>query len=135
MTYFYTLMNFSSKRDELFRTYQDFTEVPHHKVLKHGSTRWLSLEKCVDRTLEQWPALTSYFLSEADNNKAQKIQERLLDHEMKLYFMFLHVQLPIFNKFNLLFQVRSRFLSTKSFAQNMQHQIKQDQFSKLHNKA
>ena len=99
------IINFSSKRDELFRTYQEFTEVPTHKVLKHGSTRWLSLEKCVNRTLEQWPALTSYFLSEADNLKAQKIQERLVDHEMKLYFMFLQVQLPIFNKFNLLFQV------------------------------
>ena len=84
--------------------------MPTHRVLKHGSTRWLSLERCIDRTLEQWPALTSYFTSEADNRTAEKIQERLADHEMKLYFLFLQVQLPIFNKFNLLFQVFALFI-------------------------
>ena len=34
------------------------------KIVKHVSTRWLSLEKCIGRLLQQWPALLQYFESE-----------------------------------------------------------------------
>ena len=33
------------------------------KVIYHISTRWLSLGKCLERTLIQWYPLKSYFMS------------------------------------------------------------------------
>ena len=36
------------------------------KVIKHVSTRWLSLGKCLERTLKQWDSLESCFLSNFD---------------------------------------------------------------------
>ena len=36
------------------------------KVIKHVSARWLKLRKCLDRTLTQWDALKSYFVSNFD---------------------------------------------------------------------
>ena len=32
------------------------------KFIKHVSTHWLSLGKCLDRTLTQWDTLQSYFV-------------------------------------------------------------------------
>ena len=36
----------------------------YRRVLKHVSTRWLSLEMVIERTLRQYDGLKSYFLSE-----------------------------------------------------------------------
>ena len=33
------------------------------KVINHFSTMWLSLEKCLERTLMQWDSLELHFLS------------------------------------------------------------------------
>ena len=59
----------SCKRIEIFREFQDFTGVDFQKILKHCSTRWLSLLKCIQRILGQWPALQSYFSSHEDVEK------------------------------------------------------------------
>lgn len=39
----------------------NFTDTPKEVITKHISTRWLSLQKCVDRILSHWNALQSYF--------------------------------------------------------------------------
>ena len=54
----------SSKRKQGLKEFQDLCGVEMRKIVKHGSTRWLSLEKCVARLLQQWPALLQYFESE-----------------------------------------------------------------------
>ena len=36
------------------------------KVINHVSTRWLSLGKCLERTLMEWDPLESYLLSNFD---------------------------------------------------------------------
>ena len=36
------------------------------QLIKHVSTRWPSLGKCLERTLKQWDCLESYFLSYFD---------------------------------------------------------------------
>ncbi|XP_056003345.1 uncharacterized protein LOC125662754 isoform X2 [Ostrea edulis] len=77
------------------------------KILKHCSTRWLSLERCVQRTLQRWPALKSYFQSHAECEKPGRINrcmEVLISDEMWLYFAFLEFVLPILNDFNVMFQ-------------------------------
>ena len=103
----------SSKRKEEFKEYEEFTGVDHAKILKHCETRWLSLERCVNRTLQQWPALKSYFLSHDDVEKpgrVKRIAEHLDSAEMKLYFHFLTFILEPLNEFNTLFQADANLL-------------------------
>lgn len=48
------------KRYRNFLEFQVFVESKPHKLLKAGQTRWLSLEMCVNRLLEQYDALCSF---------------------------------------------------------------------------
>ena len=59
-------------------------------VLKHCTTRWLSLERAVKRLLHLRPALHAYFDREAEvgNDRARKIAEKLASDETKLYVSF-----------------------------------------------
>lgn len=54
----------STKRKGVLADYYQFCDVEYRKILKHVSTRWLSLETAIDRCLRQYPGLKSYFLSE-----------------------------------------------------------------------
>ena len=54
----------SSKRKNGLADYCGFCDIEYRKVLKHISTRWLSLELAVERTLRQYQGLKSYFLSQ-----------------------------------------------------------------------
>ena len=99
---------FSAKRKEEYKDFQLFTDVDSLKILKHVSTRWLSLENCVNRFLNQWSALQSYFDSHVDSEKPGKIKrcaERLKDPCMKLHYHFLAYALHRLNKFNTELQV------------------------------
>ena len=50
----------SVKRKATLREYMEFTNTDVKKVIKHVTTRWLSLGKSVDRTLVQWEALRPF---------------------------------------------------------------------------
>ena len=39
----------------------EFSEIRPMKLLKHCTTSWLSLEHCIKRVIDQWPALFAYF--------------------------------------------------------------------------
>ena len=54
----------STKRKNELMDYCTFCDTQYRKVLKHISTRWLSLELAIDRTLRVYSGLKSYFLSE-----------------------------------------------------------------------
>ena len=99
----------SSKRKQLYQQeFLEFTDTEPLKILKHCSTRWLSLQKCVSRLLQQWPALQSYFSSHDDSEKpgrVQKIKDWMNNPEMFLYYQFLSFILPVLNEFNTTFQV------------------------------
>ncbi|KAL5012296.1 hypothetical protein ScPMuIL_010847 [Solemya velum] len=97
----------SSVRKENFKEFQEFTDTVPEKILKHATTRWLSLEKCIQRTLTQWPALQSYFSSNADAEKPGKVKlmrDFFESHEARLYCLFLEFILAPLNEFNILFQ-------------------------------
>ena len=63
-------------------------EIRPLRVLKHCSTHWLSLERCVKRLLEQWPALDMYFDQqegiEPNNARVVRVAQQLRDPEVKL---------------------------------------------------
>ncbi|KAH3725420.1 hypothetical protein DPMN_051253 [Dreissena polymorpha] len=92
---------------------KDFTTMDNYKLVCHCGTRWLSsLQSCVERFLQHWPALTAYFQSNNDAEKpgsrvagfAQNLQDPLL----ALNFRFLAFILDPLNTFNTKFQVTRR---------------------------
>lgn len=102
------ILCFSAKRKEEFKEFCIFTDIDFLTILKHCSTRWLSLQRSVARTLELWPALKSYFLSHKESDKpgrVQKVAEYFASEEMHMYFMLLDYVLPSLNEFNTAFQV------------------------------
>jgi hypothetical protein len=54
------------KRKEVLREPLVFCNTEIRKVLKHVSPRWLSLHKRLERILNLWEGLKSYFLSNYD---------------------------------------------------------------------
>ncbi|XP_060586608.1 uncharacterized protein LOC132742270 isoform X2 [Ruditapes philippinarum] len=77
------------------------------KIVKHCATRWLSLEKCVKRVLQQWPALCSYFQPHEDNEKpgrVKRIADSLTDPLTWLIFSYLDHIIPLMTDFNTAFQ-------------------------------
>lgn len=80
----------------IFENYQVFTESKPHKLLKAGQTRWLSLELCVNRLLEQYESLLSYFRSTDETSAmVQRILTALEKPVTKAYLMFLSDSLVI----------------------------------------
>ena len=82
--------------------------------IKHVSTRWLSLGKCLERTLKQWDSLESYFLSyfdlqddpEADGktNQETRLEKAFTTPLTKLHAMFVQSVMPVFDSFNAFLQ-------------------------------
>lgn len=64
----------SSNRKEKYKEFLDFTDTEPSKIIKHSSSRWLSLEKCVNRLLDHWTALQSYFNSHDDVEKPGRVK-------------------------------------------------------------
>lgn len=54
----------STKRKANLQSYCVFCDTSYREIIKHVSTRWLSLEKAIDRVLQQYEALSSYFISQ-----------------------------------------------------------------------
>ena len=53
--------HYSPKRVNQLQSFQEWLEVDAHKILKKVDTRWLSLQACTNRILEQYAPLLSYF--------------------------------------------------------------------------
>ena len=91
----------SAKRIRMFEQFQQFVETKPHKLLKSSQTRWLSLEACVNRLIEQYDALLSYFRStEEDSATVRRISAVLEKPLTKAYLLFLSNALPVINYFN-----------------------------------
>ena len=97
----------SSVRQENLNLFNEFLTVEPLKLLKPCQTRWLSLEMCVCRILSQWDRLVPFFDSVADS-QAKAVRKRLTPVS-KLYLSFLQATLPLFNRFNQMFQVHTLF--------------------------
>ena len=54
----------STKQKGILADYVEFSDLEYSKILKHVSTRRLSLERCVERILQKYEGFKSYFLSE-----------------------------------------------------------------------
>ena len=87
--------------------YAEFCCVEFKCILKHCETRWLSLRRAINRTLEMWDPLLSYFTSHVDVEKPGKVRTifTLMSRpSTKLWLCFLSNVLAVFDRFNTFFQ-------------------------------
>ena len=98
---------FSAKWRELLHEFQEFADVEHLEIIKHCQTRWLSLQRVVERVVNQYPALSAYFASVdgGDTVRLKRLVAYFKDPYSKLIRLFLQFILPILTEFNKLFQV------------------------------
>ena len=99
----WTYFAMSGARCENYQLFCKFTDIEPMRLLKPAQTRWLSLEGCVSRVLAQWENLVAFFNSSSDK-QAKSIKKRLTPQN-RLYLMFLDSTLPLFNRFDKMFQV------------------------------
>ena len=95
----------STKRKAGLEEYCVFCDTAYKNIISHVSTRWLSLEKVIDRSLELYAPLTSYFQSAGGSEARFKRLEKLFAKPMtQIYLLFLQSAIPLFTKLNLLLQ-------------------------------
>ncbi|CAB3980774.1 Hypothetical predicted protein [Paramuricea clavata] len=110
----------SSKRQDAYRDFQEFFNVEPRQLLSPGQTRWLSLEACVNRILEQYLALQHYFVLTANEDPTHlndRIVKSLHNKFTLAYLEFLSYQLQRFNVFNCLYQ------SERPLLQNLKDEV------------
>lgn len=108
---------YSAKRWEQFREIQaEFEEIKPLRVLKHSTTRWLSLLRCLHRLLGQWPALHAYFdrvaEEEQNNDRVQRVASNLSSLQTRLICRFVLYALQALNKFTTIFQTHASRIGT-----------------------
>ncbi|XP_060858585.1 uncharacterized protein LOC132935958 [Metopolophium dirhodum] len=110
----FNFFSHSSKRQSQYIEFQNFFNISVHKLLHPSQTRWLSLFAVVQRILEQWMALHSYFNEKWFSEKlvaAENIYTQLNDPFTKMYFFFLEWVLPKFSALNQYFQTEQVVLN------------------------
>ena len=95
----------STKSKGVLAEYMEFCDQEYGKILKHSSTRWLSLERCVERTITKYAGLKSYFLSEnfADV-RFQRLHKAFENPLTEVVLYFHNASIPLFTNFNKLLQ-------------------------------
>ena len=101
----YAYLDKSSKRLASLESWQKIYDVEHHKILKHVSTRWLSVGKCVDHILLNWEALKKFFKDEVKTGTSASKKLEMLESfygspTNRLYCLFLQEVLKIFDGVN-----------------------------------
>ena len=89
----------------MYKEYCSFCDTEYRKIIKHVSTRWLSLQRAIERVLKQFNGLRSYFLSEACSEaRFVRLKGIFSNTITEVYLLFFHSVLSVFNCFNLLLQ-------------------------------
>ena len=91
----------STKRKNGLQSYCVFCDQDYRSIVKHVTTRWLSLERAVERTLKQYPSLQSYFMSESESQpRFQRLQVLFADPMTEVYLLFFQSLMPCFSHAN-----------------------------------
>lgn len=109
----YYWFDYSTKRKNKLAEYAEFCDQDYRQIVKHVSTRWLSLEKSVARTLTQYASLKSYFLSEQESTaRFKRLKNAFTDPMTEVYLMFFQSALQIFLQLNLFLQREEPLIGT-----------------------
>ena len=97
----YNWFDKSTKRKNKLAEFCSFCNTEYRQVVKHVSTRWLSLECAVKRSLKQYVSLQSYFLSLDEAQIRFKRLKRLFENPLtEVYHLFYQAVMPLFTSFN-----------------------------------
>ena len=110
---FYHFKHSSKRCHDFAEVLRDFEGIASLQVVKHCSTRWLSLEQAVRSLLTLWPALSAYFDRERGvNDRANCVADALMSVETKLWFLFVAYALKPLNTFNTTYQTSPSKIGT-----------------------
>ena len=113
---FYHFKHSSKRVHEFEEVLADFSDIAPMKVLKHCTTRWLTLDHAVQRLIAMWPALHAYFDLEKEcdrrNERVQRVAFSLSSIETKLFVHFVKFALRPLTRFNVIFQTTTSKIST-----------------------
>ena len=93
----------STKRQASLKDFCSFCDQDYRKVLKYGATRWLSKEACIQRVLQQYASLKSYFASQNASRsdlRLTRLKRYFEDPLTEIYLLFYQSVLPLFSEVN-----------------------------------
>lgn len=88
----YYHFHYSAKRKEVLKEFCDFPGTDAEKIVKHCTTRWLSLLREIAKTLKLFDALKSYFSSHKnfeDKGRVQRVKKLPENPKTRLFLLFL----------------------------------------------
>lgn len=96
----------SAKRRESLKEFCEFCDVEFREILRHVTTRWLSLNPAITRLMQTWAALKSYFISLGDECPRQirdllKLSEDSTEEDpdiVEVYLLFCNNILSLFEE-------------------------------------
>ena len=101
----------SSKRKSALEEYCVFCDTEYAEVIRYAPARWLGLERCVNRELQKYVALESYFKSEGlSDARFKRLEAAFNDSLTELYLLFYQTVLPVFTTFNKMLQSEEPFI-------------------------
>lgn len=101
----------STKRKQSLSDFCAFCDTAYADMIKHTSTRWLSLESAVSRILQKYAGLKSYFLSNVESNaRFRRLQEQFEDPLTEVHLLFYQVVLQQFVHMNKFMQLENPLL-------------------------
>ncbi|XP_061584295.1 uncharacterized protein LOC133449178 [Cololabis saira] len=95
----------STNRKGYLSEFCEFHGSEYMEKLQHISIRWLSLERCLTRLLQQYEPLTSYFKSLNEKQpRFRRPVDAFSNPLTEVYLLFYQATLPAFSTLNLLLQ-------------------------------
>ena len=122
---FYYFLHSSKRKQQFADNWHSLFSSEPTIILKHCTTRWLSLLHCVNHFIDQFDGLKSYFLSceEAETVKVKKIIDTLHNPLTRPILQLLSYILPSIDKFNKVLQ-KSKENTTCQLFQEMSRLIR-----------
>ncbi|KAL5478209.1 hypothetical protein EMCRGX_G025105 [Ephydatia muelleri] len=104
----------STKRKQALKEFCEFCDLTYVEMVKHVSTRWLSLEKAVSRILQKYEGLKSYFLSNEERHaRFIRLAHQFEDPMTEVYLLFYQSALQPFVRVNKFLQLDNPLISVE----------------------
>lgn len=95
----------SRRKKSALEEFVTFCDENYKTIVKHVSTRWLSLQSAISRNLQMFEVCRNYFLSvKGSNARFKRLNSMYQDPMTKVYQLFYDSILPLFCNLNLFLQ-------------------------------
>ena len=113
---FYYFKHSAKRWEQFYEVQRQFGELQPVRVLKHSTTRWLSIRHCLQRFLDQCDALYAFFDRQVDieprNERVKSIAKQMAAPITRLICQFVLFAIEPLNKFTTLFQTNASRVGT-----------------------